>query len=79
MNVVQFPKGDPETLKNFLDEIAKGGTRPMIYLGLGEDGEPVLHTMPMTWKEKAYLKSCFEMHYIRDWLGLLPSSPKEGS
>lgn len=71
IKVVQLPQNDPQTLKNFLEEISKGGTRPLLYVGYAEDGHPVLHTAQMTWREIAHIKLILDMHFIRDYLGIL--------
>lgn len=71
MKVIELHPDNAKKLEEFLPSIAEGKTRPAIYIGFDDSGSPVLHLAKMTWEELAHIKVAFEMHVIRDWLGLI--------
>lgn len=70
MKVIEIKKDDTEKLKNFVDAIVDGKTRPAIYIGLDEDNEPVMHTTDLSWHELSYIKLAFDAQITRAWLGI---------
>lgn len=71
MKVIQLSQDNQSKLQEFTAQIAEGKTRPAVYIGFDDDGSPVLHLGDMTWKELAHVKTAFDMHVTRDWLGLM--------
>lgn len=70
MKVIELSQINQEKLQEFLSDIA-GDLRPAVFIGLDSEGSPVLHMADLSWKELAHIKTAFEMHIIRDWLGLM--------
>lgn len=68
MKVVSLGHDDAKSLKLFAKAVADSGTRPGIYIGFDEDGEPTFIGCDMTWKELAYLKVALDMQLAREWL-----------
>jgi hypothetical protein len=71
--IIKMRPSKEDVLNTFLDEIKEhsNAVRPMIFIGMAEDGHPVLHLMDMSWAELAHVKTAFEMHVTKDWLGML--------
>jgi hypothetical protein len=57
-----------DQLKAFLKDVRASKTRPGFYIGLDEEGEPVMFGAEMSWRELAYLKAAFDMQFARMWL-----------
>ena len=71
MQVIQLHEENQEALQKFVKYMTDSPTRPAIYIGLDDRGEAVLCLGDLTWKELAYIKTCFDMHVTKDWIGLL--------
>lgn len=71
--IIKMRPSKEDILATFLDEIKtkSNAVRPMLFIGMAEDGHPVLHLMDMNWAELAHVKTAFDMHVTKDWLGLL--------
>lgn len=69
-NVITLHKSQADILKTFLEEIAlvSPGVKPVAFLGIAEDGHAVLHTMPVTWRELSWVKHCWDMHFLEEWM-----------
>lgn len=70
MKVVELAQHNQKKLEDFVATIASGKLRPAFFVGLDEEGEPVLHMAELTWKELAYIRVNLEAHFLRDNMGL---------
>lgn len=70
MKVVHLSELNQAKLQEFVKTITVGETRPVLYIGLDQSGDPVLHTGDMTWKELGYVKLCLDMHFVQDYFKL---------
>lgn len=63
-------KNHKELFDEFVRQISKHPTRPLVYIGLDENNGPYVTLAPMmTHQEMAFAKTCLEMTIIREWFG----------
>ena len=69
MKIVHIKEEDSAIMETFLDDIKKHSStrKPAMFIGWDNEDEPVLHLMPMSWKQLAYLKVCIEQHVNWQW------------
>jgi len=67
MKVIELKSVVHDELSAFIRSIEATKLTPMIFIGLDEDGEPVLYTAKMNWKEFAYIKMAYDMYCIKEW------------
>jgi hypothetical protein len=67
MKVIELKSIVQDELLHFIKSIEDTELRPMIFIGMDKDGEPVLYTAKMSWKEFSYVKMAYDMYCIGEW------------